>query len=242
MSRCLVILDYKMPFYNLMECLRVYESPYRKIRLGKKNDGGYIICDIDSNYDILLSGGIANDISFENALLEKYTQLRGVAFDGTITSCPRRTQNRLHFIKKNIGAIESETMTNLQEYFTQNNTIFMKMDIEGGEVALFSSLSDTDLLKIKQLVIEIHSATNFDIPTRLAKTHWLVHFHANNCCGTTIVDGIRVPKVFECTYIRREPGDNFSLNKRPIPDPDLDQPNLVDKPEIELQGAPFVHT
>ena len=115
------------------------------------------------------------------------------------------------------------------------------MDIEGGEVPLFSSLSDTDLLKIKQLVIEFHSATDLNIPTRLAKTHWLVHFHANNCCGTAIVNGVRVPKVFECTYIRRGPGDNFALNKRAIPDPDLDQPNLVGKPEIELQGEPFVH-
>lgn len=225
-----------------MEHLRVYEAPYQKVRLGKDNDGGYIICDIDANYDILLSGGIGNDISFENALLEKYTELRGVAFDGTIANCPRRTQNRLHFVKKNIGAVESESVTSLKEYFRQYTNIFMKMDIEGEELALFSTISHTDLLKIKQLVIEFHSASDTVLPIRLAKTHWLVHFHANNCCGTTSVDGIRVPNIFECTYVRREPGDNFPLNKRPIPDPVLDQPNLVKKPEIELNGAPFVHT
>lgn len=224
-----------------MEHLRVYESPYQKVRLGKNNDGGYIICDIDSNYDILLAGGIANDISFENALLEKYTELHGVAFDGTIASCPRRTQNRLHFVKKNVGAVESASVSNLREYFTQYNNIFMKMDVEGGEVPLFKSLSDTDLLKIKQLVIEIHSPSDTILPIRLAKTHWLVHLHANNCCGTASIDGVTVPKVFECTYIRRESDDNFPLNKRPIPDTDLDQPNVVGKPEIELYGPPFVH-
>uniref|UniRef100_A0A6C0KZR0 Uncharacterized protein n=1 Tax=viral metagenome TaxID=1070528 RepID=A0A6C0KZR0_9ZZZZ len=95
-----------------MEHLRVYEAPYQKVRLGKDNDGGYIICDIDSNYDILLAGGIGKDISFENELLEKYNELRGVAFDGTTTNCPRRTQNRLHFIKKNIGAVESASVSN----------------------------------------------------------------------------------------------------------------------------------
>jgi hypothetical protein len=48
-----------------MKELTVYTSPYNKIRLGKDNDGGYIICDIPNvNYDISLSGGIDKDISF----------------------------------------------------------------------------------------------------------------------------------------------------------------------------------
>lgn len=43
-----------------MEHLRVYQSPYPKIRLGNNNDGGYIICDLSANYDVCLSGGIGN--------------------------------------------------------------------------------------------------------------------------------------------------------------------------------------
>ena len=50
-----------------MEHLRVYQSPYPKIRLGNNNDGGYVICDLSANYDVFLSGGIGNNISFEEA-------------------------------------------------------------------------------------------------------------------------------------------------------------------------------
>jgi hypothetical protein len=115
----------------------------------------------------------------------------------------------------------------------------MKMDIEGGENDLFKSFSDEDLLKIEQLVIEFHSAEQIIIPSRLAKTHWLVHFHANNCCGTSTVNNIEVPNVFECTYIRKKVGERFDYNTDPIPSA-LDQPNLVNSKEIELTGPPFI--
>jgi hypothetical protein len=46
--------------------LTIYKSQYEKKRVGNDFDGGYIICDISCNYDILLSGGIGGNISFEN--------------------------------------------------------------------------------------------------------------------------------------------------------------------------------
>ena len=53
--------------------LTVYQSPYSKIRLGKDYDGGYIIADIpDIKYQLILAGGINNDISFEQDFLKKY--------------------------------------------------------------------------------------------------------------------------------------------------------------------------
>jgi hypothetical protein len=49
--------------------LTVFESPFAKTRIGKENDGGYIVANIpDIKYSVLLSGGISNDISFENNL------------------------------------------------------------------------------------------------------------------------------------------------------------------------------
>ena len=114
----------------------------------------------------------------------------------------------------------------------------MKMDIEGGENNLFKSFSDDDLLKIKQLVIEFHSAEQFVIPNRLAKTHWLVHLHANNCCGTNLMNNIAIPKVFECTYIRKQADEILSYNTDPIPST-LDQPNLKNKEDIMLDWPPF---
>jgi hypothetical protein len=63
------------------------------------------------------------------------------------------------------------------------------MDIEGHEFEWFDSLSAADLLKIKQLVIEIHMTEHpaeqmqkqRRTLARLAYTHVLLHAHGNNC-------------------------------------------------------------
>jgi hypothetical protein len=222
-----------------MEHLRVYKCPVQKVRVGKENDGGYVIAEIDPDYDFFLSGGIGDDISFEKALLEKYPTLSCHAFDGTLKHTMPPI-DRLKYINQNVGAVETEQVTTLRSYFNTYSNMFIKMDVEGGEVPLFYVLSDNDLLKIKQLVIEFHSANEVIIPTRLAKTHWLVHFHPNNACGVTSVDGIKVPNVFECTYIRKNEGEDFPLNQCLVPDPELDERNDTRNPEIILNCEPYM--
>ena len=69
--------------------LRVYKSEFPKERIGKKNDGGYVICNIpDIKYDVLISGGIENDTSFEDEFLNKYSDIECYAYDGTILESP----------------------------------------------------------------------------------------------------------------------------------------------------------
>lgn len=224
--------------------LTVYQPIYKKIRVGKDFDGGYIICDIGSTYDSFISGGICDDISFEQEFLKQNPNLTCLAYDAQATV--ESTDPRLQIIKKNLGHYASETTSNLSEIFSKNSNIFLKLDIEGGEDDLFASLSDHDLTKIKQLVIEFHSAHQYIIPMRLARTHWLVHLHPNNWCGddgrggVTPFGSIMVPNTFECTYIRKNPGENFKFNSRPIPDPDLDQPNVPSRPVVKLDGPPYV--
>lgn len=77
------------------------------------------------------------------------------------------------------------------------------MDIEGGEYAWITSLSEHHLLKFHQIVIEFHGIhdnswgatyqTKIDCLAKLAKTHYLVHAHGNNYSNTT--NGI--PSVIE---------------------------------------------
>jgi hypothetical protein len=74
---------------------------------------------------------------------------------------------------------------------------------------------------------------------RLAETHHLVHFHANNCCGTMEFEGVEVPRVFECTYVRKDACDVVGRNKIPVPDPKLDNRNVSYHDEIYLSGYPY---
>ena len=72
--------------------LTVYQCPYPKLRIGKNNDGGYIIVNIpDIKYDIIISGGISDDITFETDFVNKYG-VECVAFDGTIQRLPAEGQ------------------------------------------------------------------------------------------------------------------------------------------------------
>ena len=226
--------------------LTVYEPHFLKRRVGRDGDGGYVICDIDGSYDALISGGICDDISFEEAFLEEHADLECLAFDES-SKIESSDNKRLKIVKKNIDLYETARTVNMHNVLKDYSNVFMKMDIEGGEDALFRSLSPDDLLKIKQLVIEFHSSYQVEIPTRLSKTHWLVHLHVNNWTanhpgqGILDVGGVGVPSCFECTYIRKNEGEKFNLSSRPIPDPVLDRKNVPEFPDISLQGWPFVN-
>ena len=117
------------------QLLTVYKSPFPKLRIGKDYDGGYIICDIpDIKYDILIAGGVADDISFEEHLCNKY-DLKCIAFDGTVYCTLNNTSHKyITFISKNIGPIIDNENTNLFPLINEYNEIFLKMDREGAEL------------------------------------------------------------------------------------------------------------
>ena len=262
----LVLRSEKKPV-NCLDILRLYKSPYEKIRCGKANDGGYVICDIpDANYDLLISGGISNDITFEDDFLSRFAlpQVKCVAFDGTIDRIPNsQNSNRISYIKKNLGNMETNTTTNLVSYMQDYNNIFMKIDIEGHEFRLIPELiKQNQLNKIKQLVIEIHTPADihmfpdyfkglqdidntfmFNMLKNINKTHTLVHFHANNGCKIQEINCVKIPHVFECTYIRNDlftDNRKKELNKDKLPT-NLDMRNVTYLPDINIDYYPFVN-
>lgn len=226
--------------------LSVFQSPFPKLRLGKNNDGGYILVDLPGvNYTTFISGGIANDISFEVAFITKYPNVKTYAFDGTIDALPQMTTNTIQFIKKNIGFETNAQETNIHDIIDAHNSdsIFVKMDIEGGEIPWIKSLNDQQMNKFEQIVMEFHSPfsdNEIDVFAKLNKFHILVHFHGNNCGGTRVHQGIVMPNVFECTYLHkkyffRPP----RYNSVKIPS-SLDMRNSEAEDEIFIDYAPFV--
>jgi len=236
--------------------LIVYESNNEKIRVGSENDGGYVIAENIGEYDCMISCGIANDVNFEKAMLNKYQDIVCYCYDGTIDTLPEN-HDRLVFFKKNISYFDSDKTTNLIELIKKYDNIFLKMDIESYEFRWLQVMPIELLKKIKQIVIEFHFPLSdlviqhFDIPLpiyqkvdvfkKLLRTHTLIHLHANNCCGVSLVDEIIVPNVFECTYVRNDYQTRDKKSHDPIPSI-LDRPNIKDYPEIELHGYPFVHS
>lgn len=222
--------------------LKVYKSPYPKLRLGKDYDGGYIIADVPGvNYNILLAGGIARDISFEVDFIKKYG-VNCVAFDGTIDKLPKEN-SKIEFVKKNIGFENTDKITNLHYLIDTNERIFVKMDIEGGEIPWITSLSEEQVGRFDQIVMEFHrpfSNKEIGVFDKINKSHYLIHFHANNCRGTRVHKDVVIPNIFECTYLHKKYFDEPpQLNTDSIPGK-LDMKN-TSKPEIFIDYPPFVH-
>jgi hypothetical protein len=212
----------------------------QKQRIGSKYDGGYVIClDIDNNYDIILSGGAGNNISFEEELISILDQ-NCVIYDHTVD-----IQNI-----NNTKLVHTKTRLNKdnQDFFNlinAHNNIFLKLDIEDGEYELLEHLNQEQVQRFKQIVIEIHNpylSHKLNLVKKLFINHKLIHLHANNCCGTTNIIGIEMPKIIELTLIRN---DMIPSNKILIPNTsnlptELDFPNLNFIPEIQLDYYPFV--
>jgi hypothetical protein len=225
------------------QVLTVYKSPFSKLRLGKEYDGGYIIAEIPNvSYSTLLAGGIERDISFEEDFLNKYSNVKAYAFDGTINQLPKANSN-IMFIKKNIGFQNNEHVTNLHDIINDNDRIFVKMDIEGGEIPWIKSLNDTQMNKFEQIVMEFHwpfSDTEIDVFNKINKNHYLIHFHGNNCCGVRNHNGVNIPNVFECTYLHKKYFTTIpELNTDLIPSI-LDMKNTAND-EININYPPFVN-
>jgi len=225
------------------DVLTVYKSPFNKVRIGQNNDGGYIIVEIPNiSYTTLIAGGICDDISFEEQFMDKYPDVQVFAFDGTIDQLPKEN-NKISFIKKNIGHENDDHLTNLHDIIDVNERIFVKIDIEGGEIPWIHSLSDDQLNKFEQIVMEFHhpySEKEIDVFNKINKNHYLVHFHANNCCGVRNHRGIIIPNIFECTYLHKKYFKTVELNEEAIPG-NLDMKNVIDHDEIYINYPPFVH-
>ena len=240
----------------------IYQCPFPKRRIGRWTDGGYAIADIPGiKYDLLIAGGVCDDISFEEDFiryqLESSHSIPVYAFDGTVDKLPTSVfSNQIQFVQKNIGEEETDKMTNLHNLLlpymdkspnsNSKPNIFVKMDIEGGEVDWIKSLRPEHMNVMAQIVMEFHSpfsAKEIDMFKKLNETHLPIHFHPNNACGTRIHNGVYFPNVFECTYLHKRffYDGKAELNRDYIPNSQVDVRNISFKDEIWIGHPPFVH-
>ena len=78
----------------------------------------------------------------------------------------------------------------------------------------------------------------FSLINSINKTHTLVHIHGNNGCGLGSINGITLPYVFECSYIRNDFVSDKLQNDIRFPT-ELDYPNIYHKEQYNLSGFPY---
>jgi hypothetical protein len=174
------------------------------IRLGKDNDGGYLV----NKQDILkskklLSLGVGDDVSFESDFM-KLNNCPIVAYDGTI----KPNQDFLNdfykddktFINKNIGDKEGEVPF---KSILGEQDVFLKCDIEEHEYAILNDI----IIHSKQftgITMEFHNINGEDhfneLLNFISKVELkLVHIHVNNWFYYKTEQGC-IPDVIELTF------------------------------------------
>ena len=158
------------------------------IRLGRKNDGGYVVAKQDVlKSKTLISLGINDDWSFEESFFSLNNKIKIYCFDGSVNlrffykimfknalflrfsllvnsikligSFIRFFRKKnINFINKHIGEFVTNNHHNLN-ISNYGKDIFLKIDIEGSEYRLLEKISDHQD-RIRGLVIEFH---DFDL-------------------------------------------------------------------------------
>jgi hypothetical protein len=228
-----------------------YNTQYIKKRYGSEYDGGYVLAD-GLQYDIFLSCGIDDNITFENHFLKSH-DVSCKAFDGTIRDIPKGADAKIEFIKKNIGDVESESMTTLVNYLEKHKNVFLKMDIETWEFFWFDMIPEKLLNNISQMVIEIHFpwtlsenifssrsrvmevSKKMDVLRKMMKYHNMIHIHGNSACGAVNINNKILPNVVECTFLHKKHDPNATVSNTLNPDSELDNPNFPNQKELEFR-------
>ncbi len=229
---------------------------YDLIRIGRDNDGGYLVEKKSlENTQSLISLGISDDWSFEEQFLKKNKNTSIKCFDDVLDEKLLLKKIIIQFVfffynrnfrllKKHISTYLSFLRMKKKIQFNkkkisyndlnkilnqEKNNIFLKIDIEGGEYRILDDLL-LNQKKIIGLVIEFHDCDlhRKKILEFLSSFNLtLVHIHGNNFAERDLNNDITV---LELTFSKNpvQVGDiNILPNK-------LDMPNNFQKSEIIL--------
>ena len=232
----------KKLIYKFLRKIFIIDSGHKLVRIGKNGDGGYLMPSILKQIDYCFSAGVGKITSFEDHLLQY--KIKSFLADGTVN------YNGPHdFLKKNINHYNDKKNITLDVWINKklknkvNNNLLLQMDIEGAEIETLYQTDIEILKRFKCIIIEFH---NFDyivnslglkiysqIFSKILKNHLTVHIHPNNSNFSTLINGCKIPKIMEFTFINK----NIIKYSKPITyklPHELDQKNNINLEELIL--------
>jgi len=227
---------------SLLVVMDVKDGHDHFVRMGRDNDGGYVMFDDFPAESIAYSFGISNDVSWDKDMASRNIDV--LMYDHTISELPEHN-SRFHFFKKGITGNKPQPHCKTMEDFICKNghrnhkNLILKMDVEGWEWDFLTQVSSEVLSQFSQMVFEFHEMAHgqYDhlIPPALEKinqTHQLVHIHANNYGDVKWMGNRLWPEIFEVTYLRKSDHE-FVPASRSFPTR-WDQPCHPNLPDIVL--------
>ena len=189
----------------------------RLIRIGSRNDGGYLVPDILHDLKYCFSPGVDLVSEFEEELSSLYGT-KSFMIDASI-STPQVNNKDFIFEEKFLSSRSIDKFITLSDWI--NKTIndetakmLLQMDIEGAEYEVLAYEDSETLSKFCVIVIEFHDFQNiFDrnqlgvingIFEKLYRDFSICHVHPNNNSNEVNSMGLSIPKVLEITFIRND--------------------------------------
>lgn len=235
----------KIRYFKLIKklCKVKKVDGYQLIRVGGKNDGGYIMLDDFDDSKIAYSFGIGQNITWDEFMADKGIDV--YCYDHTIDCLPKEN-DRLHFNKIGISGIDKseEKLLSMSSILHRNchdgvRNIILKMDVEGAEWDFFESVSSDLLNCFSQMTFELHAMTyrtkrkTIAVLKKINKTHQAIWIHANNYGGVDNAGNISIPDLLEITYVNRNQYKFIpTVYNCPL---DIDEPNRKGEPDIVLK-------
>ncbi len=227
----------------LLEALFPMTTDKPLVRLGPDADGGYLVPDDLSGLAAVYSPGVSLESGFEEACAARGLDV--FLADGSVEG-PALSNARFHFLKAFLGPLPGQGVVTLGDWLKATlpeaeGDLLLQMDIEGDEYGVLLTTPDAVLRRFRVMAIEFHSlhllfARQFfliaaPVFRRLLETHVCVHLHPNTHCGFIDRDGLRMPRMMEFTFLRKDRVANTSYTTR-FPHP-LDCRN-TDRAELDL--------
>lgn len=232
---------------KLLSLLKPMDIPGKSlVRKGRDFDGGYTMLDHNLENSICYSMGISDDVSWDLDMTKLGCQV--YQYDHTIEKFPHEHPN-FHSFKIGICSqpLKDSNLRTIAEIIEVNqhqneNSIVMKMDIEGSEWPVFIDIKESILEKFSQIIVEIHGLEHahstyhlrryLNALEKLGKTHQIIHLHANNYGSISIISGYPIPDTFEITLVRKK-DHTFTECKKVFPTA-IDMPCDAARPDIFL--------
>ena len=187
----------------------------KRILLGEKTGGAYVLLDDFENIKYAYSFGINTNTIFDKALAEKGIDV--YMYDHTINSLPYENP-KFHWKKIGLCGMRKkyQNMKNLEELLTENGhnkekNMILKIDVEHWEFESLIDLKEETLCQFKYIAIEYHfkDETRFknnnlyyNVLKKISKTHQAFYSRCNGDRGYIIQFGNnRICQVIEVSYI-----------------------------------------
>lgn len=195
----------------------------RMVRIGDKNDGGYVMLDDFYRDNIAYSIGIGDDWTWDLEM-----ERRGYSvymYDPTITQ-PMGLPENCVFRKQGLSAIDNDIINyyTLESIMRKNGHSkieggIIKVDIEGAEWEVFDEVDRGLLGAFNQIVMELHGLVTsnntqqmLSVINKIHNSFQCVWVHGNNNTGAYQTDEYTMPDVLEVCFVNRNKYDFKSFD------------------------------